>query len=68
MKLTHTKCFSFPFRLYTAVPRQARLRIFLLQDAERASEVINKLSSSPNLVTGAAILGTGLVAAISQGL
>lgn len=39
--------------------------------AERASELINKLPSSPNLVTktGSVILGTGLVAAaISQEL
>lgn len=39
--------------------------------AERASEIINSLPSSPNLVTktGAAILGTGLLAtAISQEL
>lgn len=39
--------------------------------AERASEVINKLPSSPNLITktGTAILGSGLIAAaISQEL
>ncbi|KAF7431106.1 atp4 subunit B of the stator stalk of mitochondrial F1F0 ATP synthase [Pleurotus ostreatus] len=39
--------------------------------AERASEIINKLPSSPNLITktGTAVLGTGLVAtAISQEL
>lgn len=39
--------------------------------AERASEIINKLPSSPNLITktGTAILGTGLAAAaISQEL
>lgn len=39
--------------------------------AERASEIINKLPSSPGLVTktGAAILGSGLIAtAISQEL
>jgi len=39
--------------------------------SERASEIINKLPSSPNLVTktGTAILGTGLAAAaISQEL
>lgn len=39
--------------------------------AERASEIINKLPSSPNLITktGTALLGTGLAAAaISQEL
>ena len=39
--------------------------------AERASELIDKLPSSPNLITktGSAILGTGLIAtAISQEL
>ena len=38
---------------------------------ERAAEIVNKLPSSPNLITktGTAILGTGLVAtAISQEL
>jgi F-type H+-transporting ATPase subunit b len=42
-----------------------------LPPAERASEIIEKLPSSPNLITktGTAILGTGIVAtAISQEL
>lgn len=42
-----------------------------LPPSERASQILNKLPSSPNLITkgGTAILGTGLIAtAISQEL
>ncbi|KAA1470267.1 hypothetical protein DENSPDRAFT_836023 [Dentipellis sp. KUC8613] len=50
---------------------QARAMSNQQPPAERASELINKLPSSPNLITktGAAILGSGLIAtAISQEL